>query len=361
MIVPVYKCESYLVRAVNSVLLQPCADLVELILIDDGSPDQSGAICDQLAADHLKQIRVIHQENQGVAAARNYGIDLAKGHWLAFLDSDDWWQEGFLDKRMCQALRESESFDLIEFAYRRVSTDYRYTKPFPVIERELKDNIPDHEFAEGAHWKYFYRREFILKEDLRYFPVETGEDVPFIELSIQFSSSLKTIDRLLYNYFFNPASIVHSGFSEKSMANRVSVVRRKGEILAERGIPFEMERTELSYIAVFLPKLCMHYSFSEVQSILSDPLYDVLRDASFQPWKALQPVIAQWRTDPKRYWRKAHIWPGKKNELERIYLRHPHLRRFIDSFRFQHIDRWPALSEQEYQDLTAWLNRCEKI
>ena len=87
-IVPVYKVEPYLRRCLDSILAQTFRDF-ELILIDDGSPDNCGAICDEYAAKDSRII-VIHQKNQGVSAARNAGLDIAKGTYLGFVDSDDW-------------------------------------------------------------------------------------------------------------------------------------------------------------------------------------------------------------------------------------------------------------------------------
>lgn len=86
-IVPVYKCEKYIEACVESILNQTFSDF-EIILVDDGSPDNSGRICDQLAEKH-NNIVVIHQENQGQAAARNNGVKFARGEWLHFVDSDD--------------------------------------------------------------------------------------------------------------------------------------------------------------------------------------------------------------------------------------------------------------------------------
>lgn len=87
-IVPIYKVEKYLHRCVDSILNQTFQDF-ELILIDDGSPDNCGAICDEYAA-RDSRIKVIHQANAGVSAARNAGLDIASGTYLGFVDSDDW-------------------------------------------------------------------------------------------------------------------------------------------------------------------------------------------------------------------------------------------------------------------------------
>lgn len=96
-IVPVYKVEQYLHRCVDSILNQTFTDF-ELILVDDGSPDNCGIICDEYAAKD-DRIVVIHQDNGGISAARNAGLDVAKGQYIMFVDSDD-----YIDINLCQKL-----------------------------------------------------------------------------------------------------------------------------------------------------------------------------------------------------------------------------------------------------------------
>lgn len=87
-IVPVYKAEQYLDRCVKSILEQTYQNF-ELILVDDGSPDNSPSLCDEWAKND-NHIYVIHKENGGASSARNAGLKIAKGRWIAFADSDDW-------------------------------------------------------------------------------------------------------------------------------------------------------------------------------------------------------------------------------------------------------------------------------
>ena len=93
-IVPVYNTEKYLTRCIDSILSQTFTDF-ELLLIDDGSKDSSGAICDEYAAKD-NRVRVFHKENVGVSSARNLGLDNAKCEWIAFVDSDDWVENDYL-------------------------------------------------------------------------------------------------------------------------------------------------------------------------------------------------------------------------------------------------------------------------
>lgn len=116
-IVPVYKVESVLSECLDSILDQSYSDF-ELLLIDDGSPDKSGFVCDQYALKD-NRIRVFHQENQGVSTARNRGLKEAKGDYLVFVDSDDWVDRDFF----LTISAYFDQYDLIVFGLKSISVD----------------------------------------------------------------------------------------------------------------------------------------------------------------------------------------------------------------------------------------------
>ena len=97
-IVPVYNTEKFLHRCIDSILAQTYTDF-ELLLIDDGSKDSSGTICDEYATQDAR-VRVFHKENGGVSSARNLGLDNARGEWITFVDSDDWISKDYLEEMM---------------------------------------------------------------------------------------------------------------------------------------------------------------------------------------------------------------------------------------------------------------------
>ena len=105
-IVPIYNVEQYISKCIESILAQTYRDF-ELILVDDGSPDNCGKICDEYAKQDSR-VHVIHQENKGVSAARNAGISLAKGEYIMLVDSDDFITENMLEK-MHDCIAESGS------------------------------------------------------------------------------------------------------------------------------------------------------------------------------------------------------------------------------------------------------------
>ena len=115
-IVPCYKVEQYLPVCIESVLGQTY-DNWELILVDDGSPDRSGEICDQYAAKD-KRINVIHKPNGGLSSARNAGLDMMNGEYVTFLDSDDFWHKDYL--RVMMKHIDDEKADIVQCGFLQV-------------------------------------------------------------------------------------------------------------------------------------------------------------------------------------------------------------------------------------------------
>lgn len=119
MMIPVYKVEKFICRCIDSVIGQTYKNL-EIILINDGSPDRCGEICDDYAKKD-KRIRVIHQKNQGVSAARNAGLEIATGQWLYFLDSDDYISSPAIEKMVSAS--ENGNYDIVIGGYYIVTSD----------------------------------------------------------------------------------------------------------------------------------------------------------------------------------------------------------------------------------------------
>lgn len=132
-IIPVYNVEKYLCECVDSVLAQTYSN-IEVILVDDGSPDNSGAICDEYALKDSR-VRVIHKKNAGVSAARNSGLDIAKGKYITFVDSDDYVDADYIDI----LANRMDSYDIIICRARKIEQ-----RPLDdeAIEYSLKDIEP---------------------------------------------------------------------------------------------------------------------------------------------------------------------------------------------------------------------------
>lgn len=213
-IVPVYKVEKYLRKCVESIQNQTYRDL-EIILVDDGSPDNCGKICDELANDD-KRIKVIHQKNGGLSCARNAGLDVATGEYVTFIDSDDYIAPEMYEK-MCLAI-ERDSCDVCMCGSQTVNdqgevlaTDSFWNRTYIGTEIISSFVLP----LRTAAWNKLIKRETI--EDNR-FPEGRihGEDLVFFSNYFTNKSKLVTIDYLGYFYVKHSSSITTSSFSDRS-------------------------------------------------------------------------------------------------------------------------------------------------
>lgn len=212
-IVPVYKVESYIHRCVDSILTQSFPNF-ELILVDDGSPDNCGAICDEYVAKDSR-VHVIHQQNGGLSAARNAGIDWAFAHsdsqWLSLVDSDDWIHPDYL-KTLLQAVEESNTeLSICGF----VRTTGTVEDRIPEQEFQAKLWAPEAFWCENhvnaaVAWGKLYRKS--LFKTLRY-PVGRIHEDEFTTYQILFSlSRFAVVAAPLYRYYQNDAGIMQQAW-----------------------------------------------------------------------------------------------------------------------------------------------------
>lgn len=217
-IIPVYNVEAWLGRCLDSILSDRCTD-IELILVDDGSTDGSGKICDEYAAFHAN-ISVIHKENGGLSSARNAGLERASGEWVSFIDSDDWVdRDSYHSVAMLLARLGEDRPDLVKFGYKKAAgNDVRTLVPcvpegaydrdgivqklLPVAfgSKRISDSTL-HTFVLSA-CAHIYRREF-LQETRKRFTSERevgSEDFLYLfSLYIQ-ASRVYVSHTVWYNY-----------------------------------------------------------------------------------------------------------------------------------------------------------------
>lgn len=206
-IVPIYKVEAYLPRCLQSLRAQTFPD-IEIILVDDGSPDGCPAICDAAAADDGR-IRVIHQENAGLSAARNVGIEQASAPWLMFVDSDDAVRPTFCARAL--ELVQTSGADIAVFDFERFNFDGSSIVP---EKRHLSSGLYDKEeaLAALAHgdildyaWNKIYRRE--LFDDVRYPVGEIWEDMGTTYLLFAAAEKIFLSHDVLYEYHLRQGSV----------------------------------------------------------------------------------------------------------------------------------------------------------
>lgn len=228
-IVPIYKVEDYLRRCVDSLLAQTCRDF-ELILVDDGSPDSCGIICDAYVAQDAR-IKVIHKENGGLSDARNAGMAIAKGEYIAFVDSDDWVSPDYLERLLNGMLQSGADIcecNVLptegEVANGSVSTTH--PQSFSTQDAMLQ-LIHDGTFRQHV-WNKLYRREVI--GDILFPKGKTNEDEFWTYQVFGNASRMAKIDDVLYYYFHRPGSIMQSGYSLKRLDALEAKCLRQGYI-----------------------------------------------------------------------------------------------------------------------------------
>lgn len=217
-IMPLYNVESCMTDAVRSVLAQTYPHL-ELILVDDGSPDRSGAIADKFAAEYPDRVRVIHQENQGQGGARNTGVAAAVGDYLLFVDSDDHIVPDLLET--CVALAEDHTADVTVFEHDIVRPDGTRVKTvrspynFPPfgdvrVDRRLL-------LVAGMPWNKLFRTDFYRSCNLAFPQKVWYEDFILCTKLMAQARRIAYTDRPLYRYYLRAGSTMRNHNTERNL------------------------------------------------------------------------------------------------------------------------------------------------
>jgi glycosyltransferase involved in cell wall biosynthesis len=235
-ILPVFNVEKYLNTSVNALIHQSYKNL-EIILVDDGSTDSSGSICDELKKQD-KRIVVVHQKNAGVAAARNMGLSKATGEYIAFCDPDD-----ILDVDMYESLLESirtNGSDIAMCGFKYVYEDsdkiinirennliHLDTKViFPYLlkvgSRKVDDNTIETNNIMGCVWRALYKKAII--EGIEFERVSVCEDLIFTIDVFSRNPKVSIVDKFLYSYLQRNTSVMHV-FNEKKFQNRIKAYK----------------------------------------------------------------------------------------------------------------------------------------
>lgn len=218
-IVPVYKAEAYLHSCIDSILSQSFSDY-EIILVDDGSPDNSGAICEEYAA-RDPRIAVIHQKNQGQAAARNHALARAKGEWICFVDSDDLIHPQMLQHLYDAALSSGAPISMCEMLEAVELPDDFYAArdfAFEVLTMDEETLVSLHDMDAYPSWvacAKLIRRDLIEKHPFR--EGRVYEDNEAVCHWVCGAKRLAKYQHKLYFYRTNPESTTKSTFSMKKL------------------------------------------------------------------------------------------------------------------------------------------------
>lgn len=234
-IVPVYNVEAYLEKCVLSLLHQHIPiDEYEIILIDDGSKDNSGLICDRLARDN-QNIIVIHQNNRGLSEARNAGMKVARGRYVQFVDSDDYFEEGVLPELIDKM--EEKDLDILRFQVRQV-----YESKNPSSALFEFSSIETQEVMSGARYlqdymgfacyvcQFLFRTSFLLENSLWFKPGIIFEDTEWTPRVLNLAKRVSSINVLVYNYLAREGSITRGSVEKKTNGQLLLVSEMKKQL-----------------------------------------------------------------------------------------------------------------------------------
>lgn len=256
-IVPVYNVEKYLNRCLDSIINQSFNDF-ELILINDGSTDKSGIICDKYAQID-KRVRVIHKKNEGVSLTRNLGISIAKGDYITFIDSDDWIEQDFLKKAIEYIKENNVSILITGFVFennKKIFNIFNGKKDEIILNNEIKKEFLKQNKFSWTVYDKFFKKEIIKKYkfDSRF---KIGEDMLFCWQMFKNIEKIGYLPLYKYHYDISASQTMTSDFSlkwfdgikvKKMIYKDVKNISRELELLAR--IVYIVEMVVLSKKAI---------------------------------------------------------------------------------------------------------------
>lgn len=262
-IVPVYNVEPYLHKCINSIINQTHKDF-ELILIDDGSPDSCGLICEDYAK-RDRRIKVIHKENGGLSSARNSGIEVAKGKYIAFIDGDDYVHPNMLEVMYNTAEQHSSDMVVCDFVKVNENDDYEINSSKSIKKIQHFTNIRalmqlfsnDHDdYITGAGnnvkwvvvWNKLYKRELFIYD--RFYEGHICEDEFIIHKLLYSCRKVTYISCEFYFYVQRTDSIINSSYSIKRF-DKVKALQDRADFFNQIDQQYLHEKAIKSYVDVF--------------------------------------------------------------------------------------------------------------
>jgi glycosyltransferase involved in cell wall biosynthesis len=220
-IVPVYKVEKYVARCIESILAQTYNNW-ELLLIDDGSPDLSGNICDEFSKRN-KCVRTYHKSNGGVSSARNFGIEKATGDWIMFIDADDWIENDCIER--CFKEVQLYGLDFLQFGFYSVKDPTLVNRSFPETKVLDSNSYVMSKSINVTVWACLFNMSIINKNHIRFdTKLKLAEDQIFVFNYLRHSNRVKYLSLPLYYYFDNTSGAVHNAKSEDMEKSSLALI-----------------------------------------------------------------------------------------------------------------------------------------
>lgn len=214
-IVPVYNVEKYIEKCLDS-LVNQTLNGIEIIVVNDGSPDNSQSIIDKYVEQYPKLIKSFIKENGGLGDARNYGVSKAKGEFIAFVDSDDFVNVDMYEKLYTQSVVDNS--DVVVCGYNVLDEEYKFLNYQPSFDEKIsQDEKIRIMLGDNAAWNKIYKRELITKNNLQFRSKIWYEDIDFKINTILHCKKISVINEGLYNYLIRQGSIMNNSNIEKNV------------------------------------------------------------------------------------------------------------------------------------------------
>ncbi len=283
-ITPVYKVEEYLPKCIESILSQTFTDF-ELLLINDGSPDNSGKICNKYA-ERDSRIRVFHQKNQGVSTARNKGLNESKGKYILFVDSDDYLSSGtFLE---LSKMIDANNVDIILYGTNLVTQNgIKTNKPEKTAVFSIENYLSNNQCDPGLI-KHVIRGG--LLENIRFTPgIKLAEDIEFMLKTYCRSKNIATINQAFYNIILHEGSATASTMTSEKALNHLQVASNIFNFLRKDRISDFMKIVIYEWISIlykgYFYSICKITDLAELKHVRKAyPKYKKLYKENI-PWK----------------------------------------------------------------------------
>lgn len=228
-IVPVYNVEKYLRRCIDSILGQTFTDF-ELLLIDDGSTDNSGKICDEYA-EKDNRIRVFHKENGGVSSTRQLGIKEAQGKFSIHVDSDDWIEKDMLEIMYKEAVETRSEIISVDY----YQNEQYIAEQYPLTNWQIIDSMLNGKIR-GVMWNKLVKHSLYVNHQICFpYNINFCEDVYVCTLLFLNANEINHISKAFYHYMDNPQSITRR-LTKEIVLQRINFVLEISKVLSQKGI-----------------------------------------------------------------------------------------------------------------------------
>lgn len=262
-IVPVYNVEKYLNECVDSILSQTYTDF-ELILVDDGTKDNSGVICDEYAQKDAR-VKVIHQENAGQAVARNTGTDIAQGEYVLYLDSDDYICDNEFLSKLSQKTKDKT--EVILFGYKKFfESNKSFGKDvceYPSLQGESPEKVIalllQSDMYMGCPWNKTIRRAFLEQNQIRFVPGMISEDSDWYLQVVTRAKTYDSVNEAFVVYRQREDSTSHAP-KLKSLTDNLHILETWSSRFNEYDISAELKTLLTSVLARYYANMLVLYT-----------------------------------------------------------------------------------------------------